>query len=153
MRATKIKILKIWNIIIAGILSILGFASSCKDEPLVEYGSPHAKFIVNGTVTDKTTQTPIQNIRVIMTNNSEYSYLHDTAYTDSNGNYEVIDNDGFPTNQTYKLYFQDIDDETNGNYLDVDSVAEFIDPKFTGKSGWYSGETSKKLNIKMSPEE
>ncbi len=137
----KIKILKTYNVIIAGLLSILGFASSCDSKD--EYGTPSAKFIVNGKVKSDTDQ-PIENIRVIMQS--------DTSYTNNDGSYQVEDKWGFPTDQTYNIKFQDIDGETNGEFSDLDTIVEFKDPKFSGGDGdWYSGETSKEFDVKLTP--
>lgn len=144
MKIIRIKFLKSFNALITGILAILGFAATC--EPRVEYGSPSAEFIVNGKVTAAGTEVPIKNIRVTMQG--------DTAYTNDDGRYEVSDRWGFPTNQTYDIRFQDIDNEANGEYQDLDTIVEFIDPVFTGGDGnWYEGETSREFDVKLTPDQ
>jgi putative lipoprotein (rSAM/lipoprotein system) len=138
----KNKILRTYNVILVGLLSILGFASSC--ESRMEYGTPSAKFIVNGKVTSAETNQPIENIRVAMQG--------DTSFTDSNGVYQVIDKWGFPSDQIYNILFHDIDGETNIEFTDLDTIVEFKDPKFSGGDGdWYSGETSKDFDVKLTP--
>src|SRR5665648_547723 len=108
MKKVKTKFYKTSNSIILGLLALLGFASSCEKEPnsMVEYGTPSAKFIVNGKVNSKDTNTPIKNIRVIMN--------RDTSFSDSEGHYQVIENNGFPDNQTFQINFQDVDSTVNG---------------------------------------
>ena len=144
MKKAKNKFYKTSNAIIFGLLALLGFTSSCDKGPnlMVEYGTPSAKFIVNGKVNSKDTNTPIHNIRVIMRG--------DTSFTDSEGKYQVVDNYGFPNNQTYDLKFQDIDSTINGNYKNLDTIVEFVNPQFINGDGhWYEGETSKEFNIKL----
>ena len=134
--------LKFYNAVIIAFLALLGF--SCSNDPVDEYGTPSAKFIVNGNVLSEESNEPVRNIRVVMQN--------DTAYTDQEGNYQVADNWGFPTDQTYIIKFSDIDNELNGAYHAIDTVVEFNDPEFTGGDGkWYSGETTKILDIKLTP--
>ncbi len=135
---------KCYNALIAGLLAVLGFASCDKDDPIDEYGTPSAKFIINGNVRSAETNAAIENIRVIIPG--------DTVLTDSDGNYQLYSG-GFPTDQTFAISFQDIDSVLNGKFQDIDTTIEFIDPKFTGGDGhWYSGEASKDMNITMTPE-
>lgn len=49
MKKNYKRILTTYNVLLSGLLALLGFASSC--ESRAEYGTPSAKFIVNGTVT------------------------------------------------------------------------------------------------------
>ncbi|MCG8410447.1 MAG: radical SAM-associated putative lipoprotein [Bacteroidales bacterium] len=136
----KIKLLKTYNILITGLLSILGFAIAC--DSMDEYGTPTAKFIVNGKVKSSKTNQPIENIRVSM--------LYDTTYTDKNGAYQVVETGEI--HNIYNIEFKDIDGETNGEFNNLDTVIEFKNPKFTGGDGnWYKGETSKEYDIKLTP--
>jgi putative lipoprotein (rSAM/lipoprotein system) len=136
----KIKILKTYNVLIAGLLAILGFTTACDSKD--EYGTPSAKFIVNGIVKSSGSDQPIENIRVTMKG--------DTSYTDANGKYQVVDKWGFPSDQTNNIKFQDIDGAVNGEFYDLDTIVEFKDPTFTGGDGhWYSGETSKDFDTKL----
>lgn len=136
----KIKILKKYNVLIAGLLALLGYTTACDSKD--EYGTPSAKFIVNGKVKSSETDQPIENIRVTMQG--------DTTYTNADGVYQVVDNWGFPTDQTYKIDFNDIDEAANGEFSDLDTIVEFKDPKFSdGDGDWYSGETSKEVDVKL----
>jgi putative lipoprotein (rSAM/lipoprotein system) len=143
------KYLHFVNALISGCLTLLGFSCDLVN-PRVEYGTPNAKFIVNGTVTSVETEEPVENIRVIMKNDSIMK--SDTAYTDNEGKYEVVDEGAFPTNQTYTIQFQDFDLESNGAFNDKDTLVEFKDPEFShGNGHWYEGETTKELEIKLTP--
>ena len=137
------RILKSYNLILASMLTVLGFSVSC--EMKAEYGVPSAKFIVNGNVQSSLDNTPVKNIRVIMQG--------DTTLTDDSGNFVVMDKYGFPTSQIFDIKFLDIDSTENGSFENKDTTVSFVNPKFTkGNGHWYEGETSKELNIKLKPE-
>lgn len=152
MKKAKVRFYKTSNAIIFGLLALFGFASCSKGgtnpnpgpNPINEYGTPYATFIVKGKVTSNT-GNPIENIRVVM---KSASTISDTAFTDSDGNYQdsVV---AFPDTLTFQLDFKDIDGASNGDYNSLDTTSEFTNPKFTGGAGWYAGETSKDLNIKL----
>lgn len=142
MKKARNRILRSYNWLIATLMAMLGFASSC--EPVAEYGVPTADFIVNGNVTSEETGQPIRNIRVSMQG--------DTSITNADGTYQVIDRWGFPTEQTYEIQFSDVDGETNGEFIDLDTIVQFKNPEFSGGDGdWYSGKTSKEFNVKLKP--
>ncbi len=63
------KYLHFVNALISGCLTLLGFSCDLVN-PRVEYGTPNAKFIVNGTVTSVETEEAVKNIRVIMKNDA-----------------------------------------------------------------------------------
>lgn len=143
MKRLEIKFLKTYNAIIAVVLTLLGFASSCILFGC-EYGTPSAKFIVKGKVESAEDNKAIQNIRVVM--------LGDSVTTDINGNYEVTDKYSFPKDQTYNIKFKDIDNALNGEFENLDTIVEFKDPIFkNGDGDWYRGETEKEFNIKLDP--
>jgi len=144
MKAVKIKFLTKYNAILAALLSLLGFSSSCGIFPGTEYGTPHAKFIVNGNIVSATTNQAVQGIKVKM--------AYDSTTSSVNGIYSVKDGFGFPQSQTYTVTFRDIDGAANGQLQDLDTTIEFKDPKFTNGDGhWYEGETTKELDIKLKP--
>ena len=144
MKKLEIKFLKTSNVIIAALLSLLGFGSCEKNMVVVaEYGTPSATFIVQGRVESSGSNESIENIRVIMQG--------DTAVTDSDGKYQVMAG-GFPGDKTYYIQFQDVDGELNGDYKDLESSIEFVDPEFiNGDDHWYSGEATQALNVKLDP--
>lgn len=101
--------------IIAWILGILGFASSCEIPGLVEYGAPSADYVVKGKVTDKATQQPLKNMAVI---HKSYTspYGNDTVRTNAEGSYE-LNFTSFPyRSEDLTVYASDLDGATNGLY-------------------------------------
>ena len=144
-KSMKIWILKLNNHVIAKVLTLLGLGTAIGESCAMygtpaEYGTPFGTFKVMGKVTN-VDEVPVKNIRVV---------LHlDTSYTDANGNYLVKTID-FPTDQSFTIQFADIDNQQNGEYLPLDTTAEFKNPQFTGNSGsWNSGETEIELNVKL----
>ena len=144
MKKTNKTLIKYCNVLIAGILTLLGFTTSCENTEPVEYGTPHAKFILNGKIENANTNKAIENIQVVM----EY----DTSYSDSEGNYR-LEIEAFPDeNQILDLSVKDVDGEKNGTYQDLDTIAKFKDAEFIkGDGDWYKGETTKKMDIKLTP--
>lgn len=142
----RIRILKTYNTLIVGLLTLLGFSSSCDKNGNFggdEYGVPSAKFIVKGKITSSDTNQAVKGIQVNMQN--------DTTYTDENGQYQVSDNYGFPSDQSYVVEFKDVDGEQNGEFENADSTVVFKDSEYSnGDGNWYAGETSKELNVKLS---
>lgn len=143
MKNIKNNIFKACNAFLALLIGFLGY--SCGDEgddPVVEYGTPHAKFIVKGKVLASETNQGIKNIRVIMAG--------DTTNTDGEGNYQVVDEHGSTIGGKYRIEVQDVDGALNGEFENKDSEVEFKDPKFTGGDGrWHIGEVSKELDIEL----
>jgi putative lipoprotein (rSAM/lipoprotein system) len=150
MRKLKIQFLKGYNLLLSLLLAALGCTEK---EPVCEYGTPHATFIVKGTVRSKTNAQPVPKVKVEMNYDSPESGTYSSALSDNNGNYEVKTED-FPNDQTFSMKFTDPDGAVNGLYLEKDTVVEFKNPVFTGGDGnWYDGETKKELHIKLTPGE
>jgi putative lipoprotein (rSAM/lipoprotein system) len=148
------KITVICNAIIASLLGLLGFASSCEEASPAEYGTPTADFVILGKVSSSTGQ-PVKNISVEMHKVAGGAAGHrtDSTGTDANGNYRVKEQD-FPTNQTYRLTFSDLDGAANGAFKDTSLTVDFTNPAFTGGDGnWYKGEASKEVNVQLREEE
>ena len=85
----KKSVIKFFDKIIVLVLGFSGVFSGCEllpenEDPVCEYGMPHADYVIKGVVTDEETSNPIQNIRVIRQIYQEYG---DTLYTDSEGKY------------------------------------------------------------------
>ena len=133
------------NKLFLALITFLGFSCDPDGPWSVEYGAPHADFIVNGSIVDESTLNTLSNIQVAMEG--------DTVYGDENGNYEVkVTN--FSSNNSFLVVFKDIDGDTNGSYSQLDSLVEFEDPDFiNGDGSWYHGETSKEINIKLKSKE
>ena len=125
-------------------MAMLGFAASCDSiGPQAMYGTPTAKYIVNGKVTSSSSGQEIENIKIKL--------RRDSTKTDSQGNYQ-IETGEFPDGETFNIEFIDADSTDNGEYQSLDTIVEFKDPHFIGGDGdWYAGETSKEFNIKLHP--
>jgi len=145
MRSLNTLFLKKWNALIGIILALLGFTTACDDiESPVEYGTPHATFIINGNVKDESSSGNIKNIKVELDDN--------IVYTDESGNYQITFED-FPDDHTYTIQFKDVDGVDNGEYEDLETTIEFKDAEYTGGKGWYSGETEQELNVTLKSKE
>jgi putative lipoprotein (rSAM/lipoprotein system) len=147
----KPKIKKQWfafqNKSISYLISFLGIGSAvifngCMyGSPVVEYGTPHAAFKVTGKVTSATGET-LSAIKVVMSS--------DSTRTSPTGEFDVVIYD-FPENQEYQVKFIDEDGtQSGGEFVALDTVVKFTDPKFEDGDGeWFSGTASKELNVKL----
>lgn len=143
MKKIEIKFLKTYNAIIAILLAVLGFASSCEG-PQTEYGVPTATFIIKGQIVSEKDSLPIPGIQVAM--------KYDSSLTGSNGNYIVQQGSHFASTQTFHLKIKDVDGIANGEFTSLDTIVEFKDPQFKNGDGhWYEGETEKELDVKLKP--
>ena len=134
-------ILRKYNTLIPMLLSAIGFSTACDPTPGMEYGVPHADFVVKGTIESFNDASPIPDIKVKMG--------YDSTYTDTEGKFSV-ENSGFPGDQTFQLEVTDVDGVANGEFNPVDTAIVFNDPEFTGGSGeWYEGKTEKEVIIKL----
>ena len=150
----KLKLRSFYSRILSICLVLLGF-SACSD-PVDEYGSPSAKYKVLGKIVSSDDEKkPIENIRVVMVENMDEEnniYLRgDTTYTDLEGRFEVNRHD-FQYSQ-FKIKIQDVDEEVNGLFEDIEQVIEFKNSDYKGGSGsWYKGEAQKDMGtIEMEP--
>ena len=119
----KTLFLKFSSASIAGLLAVLGFMA-CVNSGCMKYGCPSAdtKFRINGNVSSKETQQPVENISV----HGECS----SSRTNEVGNYQV------KTSSHAYLHFYD----PVGNYQDFDTLIEF-----------QKKETSKTVNVQLTP--
>jgi len=125
-----------------GIGSAVIFNGCMYGSPVVEYGTPSAVFKVTGKVTSKAGED-IQGIKVVVERGG-------VTRTDGFGIYKTDISD-FPEDQEYKVQFMDDDGAQNGGeFVTLDTVVKFTDPKFEDGDGeWFSGFTSKELNVKL----
>ena len=129
----KVKFNRWYNAVLTALLSMLGYGCSSTEEPLdmygppVEYGTPHADFIIKGRVMDES-GTPVQGIKtslktVFESNNIHYALGVDSVQSDVSGHYQLKTTDR--KSQYDKVIVEDIDGEANGgeflsDTLDVD---------------------------------
>jgi len=140
-----------YNVILTSLMALLGFATSCERFGGTEYGVPHASFIVKGKIVSAENNNPVPNIKVRMQMDS-LAMQTDSVYSDNKGNYQVVDEFGFPISHSYSITFTDIDGTANGEFQTLDTVVEFKDPVYTGGDGhWNEGETQKEFNVVLKP--
>ena len=99
-------LLKISNAFLAAILALFGI-NSCEDGVEALYGVETSEFEIVGTITNEES-APIKDIQVVRHPG------FDTAYTDANGNFRIV-NEGFQGGYVL-LLIDDVDGATNGSY-------------------------------------
>lgn len=160
MKRLKISFFQLCNSLIATILGVIGL-SSCKQNPIyppVEYGCPHADFIVNGNVVDKDSDKPIENIRVVIESDTTTSIQdaervrNDTTYTKPDGSYSFRQDLFEASDMVVKVKFEDIDSTANGEYESANTTLRISKEDFKGGQGrWFRGETKQTVDMKLTP--
>jgi len=154
----KKNVLTFYSRLLSFFMVLLGF-TGCDDNNSwggaeAMYGTPSAKFKVNGKIVSQEDKSGIENIRVVLvpTRENEEAFYGDTVYTNSKGEFEVISHD-FPLQKvTFKLKLDDVDGDKNGSYDSKIQSVVFENPEYKGGESWYKGEAEKKLgNIEMTP--
>ena len=151
----KTKIYRLYGAVLSVLLSVLGFSSCSKEEMMEEYGSPHADFIMQGTVTDE--QGNI--INGILVSAEDYQDISDGRHwynlaskkTDYYGEYYLYFENVLGSKYT-KLIVQDVDGEANGgefasDTLDIDYESAEQIKKSDGN--WYEGTFRITQNIQL----
>jgi len=165
---TKKTFLKGVNWALAAIITLLGFAG-CDKLGRVEYGMPHADYIVKGAVVDKTTQNPIEGISVCyfdetlvpgdptedhnpilsVSTNAKGEFLLKTGELSHPVGFQIIDKI-----RVLPVYAIDIDGPLNGSYESDFMLIDFKKAEQTKKPGrWYEGEFTVTVNIELTPVE
>ena len=102
-------------------LSLLGLAAACTncEESVDMYGVPYVTFSAKGKVTDTSGQ-PIPGIQVRVDNDTA------STLTDGEGRFDIVSESfsSAPEELRKILYFEDIDGEENGSF--VDTQAEVV---------------------------
>lgn len=154
----KVRFNRWYNAVLTALLSMLGFGCSL-DEPeeygtLLEYGTPHAEYILKGTVTDEA-GTPVPGIKtslreVHQTDKGTQFFGMDSIQTNDSGNY-LLKYIGMPSKWT-KLVVEDTDGEANGGEflsdtldIDYDKAVKVGD----GDHHWYTGKFEVTTDIKL----
>jgi len=160
----KVKFNRWYNAVLTALLSMLGYGCSSTEEPLdmygppVEYGTPHADFIIKGRVMDES-GTPVQGIKtslkkVFENNNKHYALGVDSVQSDVSGNYQLKSTDR--QNQYDKVIVEDIDGEANGGEFLSDTLDVDYNKAVKTKDGdgkWYLGiyEIIQDVKLKKKP--
>ena len=126
-----------WNKMLITLLGILGFAAACKKPlmygtPVPVYGVPAVKFVVNGTVKSSASHQPVQEIRVIMFN--------DTAFSDSVGGFRITAT-LYTSERKFPISLTDVDSTLNGSYHDLETFVSFYGGIHEGSGGTYTKDT------------
>lgn len=145
MQKLKLSASGVYLRMLSALLSLLGFATACSDTGCVEYGSPHATFVVKGQITNRTSKAPIPDLKVVVG--------YDTLYTDETGRYEAR-NTAPPMDMDFPFTIQDMDGVEHSTFVQKDTLISFTDPAFENPDGnWFFGTATKEVNIKLDPEE
>ena len=143
----KVRFTRWYNAVLTALLSLLGF-EACESEGLMEYGTPHADFIVKGVVTDEANH-PIEGIRAQFLNDYNWGAISTT--TDASGNYEVKATT-FSDLYDCKLVVEDIDGEAKGGEFQNDTIdlskSRPVQVK-KGDGSWYQGTYELSQDIKL----
>ncbi|NDV57602.1 radical SAM-associated putative lipoprotein [Bacteroides sp. 519] len=140
--------LRLYNCLLAGILTILGFYG-CTSESPDEYGTPHAAYELKGKVIN-TNQQPLADVQIVVgqiENNQflQWDYNRDTLYTNSNGEF-IYKNDYVWPRKLWRAKFTALQKNGNISIYKADSVdIDMGEPK--GGKGWYAGKASKEITI------
>lgn len=150
----KVRFNRWYNALLTVLLSMLGF-ESCSSEsleeygsPIVEYGCPHADYIVKGTVTDEAGK-PVQGIKITAPASSDTDAATQTALTDGSGAFKLKE---FSNMRGNFLIAEDIDGDANGGEFKSDTlnVLEIKNPKQIEKGkGWYNGKFEVTADFKL----
>ena len=153
----KVRFNRWYNAVLTALLSMLGYGCSSTEEPLdmygppVEYGTPHADYIIKGRVMDES-GTPVQGIKTSLRKVDKVrAYGIDSVQTNASGNYQ-LKHTGWQ-NQYYKVIVEDIDGEANGGEFLSDTLDIDYDKAVKTKDGdgkWYHGiyEISQDVKLK-----
>ena len=153
----KVRFNRWYNAVLTALLSMLGYGCSSTEEPLdmygppVEYGTPHADYIIKGRVMDES-GTPVQGIKTSLRKVDKVrAYGIDSVQTNVSGNYQ-LKHTGWQ-NQYYKVIVEDIDGEANGGEFLSDTLDIDYDKAVKTKDGdgkWYHGiyEISQDVKLK-----
>lgn len=152
----KHKIYSLTTQVISFILVILGF-NACSGEIPTAYGTPTAKYKVNGkVVSEDASKKAIEGIQVVLIEDDEEGrykpYLRgDTLLTDKEGNFHIERHD-FPEDN-FKVKFKDIDGAANGSFREKEIKITFTKKDYKKGSGsWFKGTATKDLGtVELAP--
>ncbi|GHT73384.1 hypothetical protein AGMMS50262_04390 [Bacteroidia bacterium] len=154
------KALSFYSKILASLLTLLGFTYGCI-EPRVEYGSPHADYVVKGKVVNKADKKPVKGIhigfdyaRLVAMYGVVPSEYREMPYvlTDEKGNYELKYSGLSPDYADIdSVFIYDIDGLENGGYFHDTIVGVDFDQAIKTKKsdGWYEGEFTVTQNVEL----
>ena len=159
----KVRFNRWYNTVLTALLSMLGFGCSSEEPmdmygPPVEYGVPHADYILKGTVTDET-GTAVQGIKTSLKevhkyDTGTYTYGIDSIQTNESGNYQLqFAKESSFYKESIKLIVEDIDGEANGGEFLSDTIDidynKAVKVRKGDREGWYEGTYEVVTDIKL----
>jgi len=157
MKNTQKIIFSTANVLLAGLLTMLGFSCSGDDSNdhgnsgMTEYGTPSATFVIKGKVVSDT-GAKLAGIRIITKSSISFSNIHkfqayaDTIFTDNKGDFSYT-RERAPLNG---LLIPIISEDVSGMYVRDSSVVDFKTVKFKGSSDfWFKGTAEKETTITL----
>jgi len=149
MKKRNTTLLNLANKVLSGIMVLLGF-NGCSVETPCMYGSPYALHTIKGKVKNNS-GTAIKEIQIIC--NTKNNWIKpDTLLSNQNGEFTFKYESTF-AETTYKLICKDIDGDTNGSYKNDSIEVEFKKSDLLNGEGWFEGEATKNVTIKLSDNE
>ena len=150
----KVRFYRWYNAVLTVLLSMLGFGCSSSDDDMIEYGTPHADFILKGQVTDEA-GTPIKNIKTsakMIIKSEAGVYINDisTVQTDESGNYKL--KYGGMARSDLKIILEDVDGEANGGEFQSDTLdVDYAKAVKVGEGDnhWYGGKYEVTTDVKL----
>jgi len=154
-------LIKSYNRVLAGIMSLLGFSGSLIFGSC-EYGVPETDYTIKGTVVNEVTGKPIPGIRVgyspaewneeAFGPKPEYYYWDTETFviSNTNGAFTLTTRGYGSINNITPVYLEDIDGEENGLFPPRKVDVDFKDAVKGGKpSKWYNGEYTVTTTIQL----
>lgn len=147
MKKMKRQFIKGTNWALAGLLGLLGFACSDDDDVPVEYGTPHANYLIRGHVKNQSGE-PVPDIKIEVVVPEEFNYSS-PVISNSSGYYFAQATSGERINEL-KVIVSDIDKEDNGLYQNDTILVQFKNEDYYDKGErWHLGSASKEVNITL----
>nr|WP_321377537.1 radical SAM-associated putative lipoprotein [uncultured Bacteroides sp.] len=146
MKKRNTTLLNLANKVLSGMMVLLGF-NGCSGETPCMYGSPYALHTIKGKV-ESNAGTAIKGIQIICNTNNNW-IKPDTLLSNANGEFTYKSEPAI-IEITYKLICKDIDGETNGSYKKDSIEVEFKKSDLVNGEGWFEGEATKNVTIKLS---
>lgn len=146
--------IKVSNWLLSGILTLMGFSTSCDKNGgddngggLCMYGTPTADHTIKGKVVNQRNEA-VPDIQIIVTPEGNNKFPLDTVYTKESGEY-IYNKKEFAFTK-YTVSVKDNDGEKNGLYQDKDTTITITKADYTKPNkGWYQGEAEKIVNITL----
>lgn len=149
MKRVLLRSIKFYSLVILSLTVIMMCESSCTQEETI--GRPSATFILKGTVLSAEDLQPLKDIHITMLADT---IKIDTAITDQDGKFKLINSLAIPAEVSYIIKFRELDNELKSSNVIIDSTTIYSFKNLTfinGDGHWYSGETTREWNVILKP--